>query len=354
MAKSGQSTRGSTSSQAPGAPAGALPSTSAALPLVSDLAGLLVEYARHHGIPNDDPLVRALHGYGQRKLTMANWLAHLDELAERTNTPEIGLVLGQQVQAAHGGVLAYLVLNCDNLAYALKQFERYQRILYGGEGDIAFRGDTVRVSYQQHDIDTSRSDEVLFSGIIKFVRDITGRHELFPTEVGFLHEAPAYAAVARDIFGPGVRFGCDELYVEFPLQFLMLPIARSDGALQKILQLQAESLLSVFTVQDAFEQQLQQGMVDMLKEGLTGIGDLAQRLGLAERTLQRRLQERGMNFTDILKQTRKEMAGTYLKDSSLSLTEIGFLLAYSEQSAFTRAFKQWYGQSPSAYRKAQG
>lgn len=321
--------------------------------LVSDVAGLLVGFAIEHGIADDDPLLKTLRGYGQRELTLANWVAHLDELAERTDTPEIGLLLGQRVTAAHGGVLAYLVLSCDNLAEAFRQFERYQRILYGSAGRIDINGDAVRVTYDPGDIPVWRSDEVLLSGMLTFVRDITGRNDLVPTQVGFVHEAPAYASMFHDLFGDNVHFSCPALYFEFPLDSLALPIAKGDGALQKILQAQAESLLSVFTRQDEFDQRLQKGITDMMQDGHTGLADLARALHYSERTLQRRLQGRGMNFTDLLRDTRREMAAVYLRDDSLSLTDISFLLAYSEQSAFTRAFKQWYGLSPSAWRRAQ-
>jgi len=323
----------------------------ATLPLVSNLSGLLIEFAQLHGIDHQAPLMKTLQSYGHRQLTMARWIDHLHELAERTGTPEIGLAMGQMVRATHGGVIAYLVLNCRNLAQALSQFERYQRILYGGEGTVTMKGDRVRVSYETPDIEIWRSDELLFSGIIKFVRDVTGRENLYPSEVGFTHRQPSYAEKFEEIFGPNVHFQSPDLYCEFPIEYLTLPIGKGDVALQRILQSQAESLLSVFTIQDEFEQQLQQGIIEILQAGKSGIADLAHALNYSERTLQRRLQERGMNFTDILRKSRKEMASTYLQDQSLSLTEISFLLAYSEQSAFTRAFKKWYGMAPKDYRK---
>jgi AraC-like DNA-binding protein len=58
-----------------------------------------------------------------------------------------------------------------------------------------------------------------------------------------------------------------------------------------------------------------------------------------------------MTYKDAVELTRQTMARTYLDQRQLPLTEIAFLLGYSELSAFTRAFTRWTGVSPSTYRK---
>jgi AraC-like DNA-binding protein len=58
----------------------------------------------------------------------------------------------------------------------------------------------------------------------------------------------------------------------------------------------------------------------------------------------------GFTYQQVLDQTRHELAQGYLDDQTKSVTEVAFLLGFSEQSAFTRAFKRWSGISPSGYR----
>ena len=87
-----------------------------------------------------------------------------------------------------------------------------------------------------------------------------------------------------------------------------------------------------------------------LHEGEPTLPVVASYLALSSRTLQRRLQERGLVFQDILENTRRELAIRYLQDKTLSLTDIALLLGYSEQSAFNRAFKRWYNEPPKSYR----
>jgi AraC-like DNA-binding protein len=45
------------------------------------------------------------------------------------------------------------------------------------------------------------------------------------------------------------------------------------------------------------------------------------------------------------------LAATYVQDPDIELVEVAFLLGFSDQSAFSRAFKRWTGKSPSESRK---
>ena len=78
---------------------------------------------------------------------------------------------------------------------------------------------------------------------------------------------------------------------------------------------------------------------------------LAEAVGLSRRTLQRRLAEHGITYKRLVDETREALARRYLENPQRSLTEITFLLGFSEQSAFTRAFRRWHGESPSDYRR---
>jgi AraC-like DNA-binding protein len=64
------------------------------------------------------------------------------------------------------------------------------------------------------------------------------------------------------------------------------------------------------------------------------------------RTLQRRLDARGLTWQQLLDQTRAGLAREYLRDRSLSLGDIALLLGFSEQSAFNRAYRRWTGTTP--------
>ena len=57
---------------------------------------------------------------------------------------------------------------------------------------------------------------------------------------------------------------------------------------------------------------------------------------------------------EIVDRVRKDVVVGYLRDESLSLLDLAFLLGFAEQSSFSRAFKRWYGMSPQQYRRHLG
>jgi AraC-like DNA-binding protein len=71
---------------------------------------------------------------------------------------------------------------------------------------------------------------------------------------------------------------------------------------------------------------------------------------MSARTLQRKLEAERSSFADVLDRTRRDFADIYVRDRQLALTEVAYLLGFSEASAFTRAFQRWHGVPPSQVR----
>jgi AraC-like DNA-binding protein len=88
----------------------------------------------------------------------------------------------------------------------------------------------------------------------------------------------------------------------------------------------------------------------LLRDGEPSASITASRMKMSARTLNRALAAEGTSYRAILDQLRHELACRYLADSRLSIGEIGFLLGFSEISAFYRAFKRWTGQTPAVFR----
>lgn len=86
-----------------------------------------------------------------------------------------------------------------------------------------------------------------------------------------------------------------------------------------------------------------------IKAGPVSEPEIAKSLGYSARSLRRALASQGINYRDILSDCRRTMALTYMQDGR-SLTEISLILGYNDPPAFTRAFKKWFGMTPTAYR----
>jgi AraC-like DNA-binding protein len=94
----------------------------------------------------------------------------------------------------------------------------------------------------------------------------------------------------------------------------------------------------------------ERAILDKLEHGGCCLEQVAQALGVSERTLQRRLNQCGCGFADLLEAARRRYAETLLRRRELPLVEVALSLGYSEQAAFNRAFKRWTQSTPGAYR----
>ena len=94
-------------------------------------------------------------------------------------------------------------------------------------------------------------------------------------------------------------------------------------------------------------------LIEMLPSGQNSMAQVASRLALSPRTLQRQLQNESSSFKAVLNQTRSKLAQHYLLQTHLPLDEISFLLGFQDGNSFNRAFAVWMATTPGEYRRSQ-
>jgi AraC-like DNA-binding protein len=116
---------------------------------------------------------------------------------------------------------------------------------------------------------------------------------------------------------------------------------------------QPQRSLAMWQAQDAssLAAEVRRIIKDRIGNEPISLSRVARRLGTSARTLQRRLSEDGVSFADVVDSARKQRACTLLQGWTHSIAAITFLVGFSEQSAFTRAFRRWTGTTPARYRR---
>ena len=151
-------------------------------------------------------------------------------------------------------------------------------------------------------------------------------------------------------------YGCPVFFNKGEIALLLLKedvedkVFSADYALLRILVAHAEAKSTSMAQQKGFASIVKQSMVKLVKPEFPSIEMVAGHLNMSLRTMQRRLKEEGLTYKSLLDELRKEFAITYLSRADLSISDIAYLLSYSELSTFTRSFKRWTGMSPKAYR----
>jgi AraC-like DNA-binding protein len=316
---------------------------------------LLYEYLAQRGVAADALLGEAAPDAtdsGLLRYPVARWRILLQRAAEHLQDPLLGLHLGQTITPAHFGVMGYVLLACPNLGAALARTLQYQRLLY----DV----NPMRSSLQGSDlllewgVDQGRPgalvDECAITALLQLTHNASGRR-IVATEVCFVNPAPSDSTPYREWFGCPVRFDQAVTSIRFPQALLALPLRQPDIVLLNVLERQADALLAALPPSDDFEQAVRRCIARLIREGEPELELVANELHVSPRTLHRRLEAGGVNFRELRENIRHRLAQHYLADPRLQLAEIAQLLGYSEQSAFTRAFRRWCGQTPHRYRR---
>lgn len=319
--------------------------------IASTYVQLLFEYLQGQGL---DPVqvLGPAPGPEEHFVSLPAWQGMLRRVDALEQRPALGLRIAEGVAARHFGVVGYAALACSTLAEALLRLERHHVAVY--DVNPATIHEQAGCMVIEWGVERGRPgalvDETAIASLVQLARDMTGR--CLPVQaVDFVNPAPADVRPYRDFFGGEVRFDRPSTRVVIAPSYLALPLRKSDPALLALLDQQAEALLARVAALPAAVDHWRRALVPLIREGRMSLAALAASQHMSARSLQRRLNEQGMSFQQLLDRTRQHLAEGHLREPSLDLAEIALLLGYSEQSAFTRAFKGWTGESPAQWRK---
>ena len=150
---------------------------------------------------------------------------------------------------------------------------------------------------------------------------------------------------ASEISAGDIRYSSTMTAIAIPEAMMAMPMSR-----YRSVQATETGNQRNNTVETDFATSLRLLLAGYLDEGLT-ITDCADLVGMSERTLQRRLAQHETTYNKLLDQTRFDAAKQFLQDKSISVSNIGFELGYTNSANFTRAFRRWTGLSPRQYRQ---
>jgi AraC-like DNA-binding protein len=259
--------------------------------------------------------------------------------------PRLALGIAASIPPGAFGLVEYVCRTTPTLGEALRQWVRYLNILNDSvKVALIEDGDVVAVRVvADSDPAAPSSHELCFAVLAKRVGEITSP-SVAPTLAEFTHRVEGSADYERWFSAP-VRFGARATQLLFPRSALCEKLVTADPMLLGILQRLAEDLSEKTPDLPPLTAQVRRAVGTALQSDGASIERVAQSLGLTARSLQRRLKEEGTSFQAVREQVRQELAQRYLGEG-LAITEISFLLGFSEPSAFFRAFKRWTGTTP--------
>lgn len=274
--------------------------------------------------------------------------------AELTHTPSFGLLAARLIRPGEFDVLDYAVRTAPDLRTALQRLVRYNRLLHDlASFKIIPMGAATRIEHHFEPAGVQpcpQAAEFTLASLVVVASQLSGE-PVQALEVEFRHAPLDEAGTYRAVFGVTPQFNAPVSCVALASELLDRPVPAADQGLSRIVTAHAEQLLAARNrPQESITTQVRQQLAEGMAHGLISLRAVARHLNLSERSLQRRLDEQGSRFADLVDEVRRELAMRYIADERLALGEVAYLLGFAEPSSFHRAFKRWTGKTPAAAR----
>ncbi len=307
--------------------------------------GLGAQQLAHDAGLSDDLLAQHV-----RLVSSRYYAALMQAGMAETGNPLLGLEFGMAVEPDRWGMLGVLLTHCTNVAEEIAFQSRFQALVSTiGHARLVSSRDALALNWETSEPGIPALTEEALAAWVCFGRWATGQHAA-PRAVTFRHPPQGDPAVYTAFFGCPVYFEQAFDGLSLSPEILHVPLRNPDAHLKDWLIQRAQRLQHELLDQD-IRARLAHWFADQLPFGVPSLAQAADDLGFTERTLQRQLHASGTTFKDCMTDVRIDLADYYLRDASVSIGDIGFLLGFSEQSAFQRAFKRWEAMTPRAYRR---
>jgi len=283
-------------------------------------------------------------------------IGFIDEAAKLLGDDRFGFHLAMESNTKELGIIHYIFSASDNALDATRNLSRYHRLVSTATTLV------IRESDRQVSIDTvfrpgleGFERQIAEWGTTAFVaalRRLTASH-LVPRRMTFVHRREGEVRELVEFFGCPIHFGADRQSMVFAKKDLLLPARSADRYLLNILKEFCEEALRLRKVPPTpTHASVEKVLLEALPNGQATIAKVAEALAMSTRSLERRLNEEGTNYTAVLRELRRDLAMQYLRDKTLGVGQIAWLLGYSEVSSFNHAFRRWTSASPKTVRSS--
>lgn len=295
-----------------------------------------------------------LHQTGQA-ITTAQYFALMQALEALSGNPALGLEIVRGADTALHPPSTLAAFYARDLRDGIERLARYKRLcspelleiqegLHQGRRAWAIGMKWLHTAEPEPPV----SVDATFATLIELARRGTGA-PIHPLRVE-LARAGVRSVAHEDYFGSPVTLGAGRDLLIFDGADLDRAFPGHNPELLSMLTPALGSALDEMNIKSLSEQVVAE-LKRSLPSGRPDLADIARRMTMSERTLQRRITEEGHSFRDLLVAARRELGQRLLADHKIEIDEIAFLLGYQDSTSFNRAFREWEGVTPGRWRE---
>ena len=266
----------------------------------------------------------------------------------------LGLSVGRNINQTTFHALGYSLLASPTLKEAFERLVRYFRIVTDA-GELEFCRDKNNYKFVLNPLDgpiqpADEALDALMSVVIRLCRLLSAK-QFQATRLTFRRAAPEDTRVFEKVFKAPLEFGAAETAMYMDADVLHQQLENANPDLARHNDEILARYLSDFDKQN-IANRVHGNLVKQLPQGEPSQEKTAEALHMSLRNLQRKLSAEGTSYKEILNQTRHDLALSYMQDPRYSISEITYLLGFSDTSSFNRAFRRWTEMSPTEYRNS--
>jgi len=266
--------------------------------------------------------------------------------------PSPDLVLELALQYAHGPFASPIfAFSCsETVESGLRQLAKFKPLIGPVTMTVERSEDAIVTSFKSSDPDSQLPASMgIFelAYITECARTYTSEH-IVPLVASGPDTSHATRAVADHL---GIEVSqSPETQLVFSYENAQTPLITRNDSLWETLEPDLKTRLAAKQQPDNISKRVKSVLIEMLAGGTVTSELVAQKLYTSKRSLQRRLNEEGVTFQQVLSDTRLELSQHYLAQEEISLGEISYLLGFQDQTSFFRAYQKWTGKTPKSTR----
>lgn len=285
-------------------------------------------------------------------VTVPEYFALFEALDAEVGNPTFAIRLGLASTPETFHPLLFAALCCADLATAARRISQYKRLIAPMKLVTGESPEGLTVAWEWDD-PTLRPPLLLMAAELVFLVQLARigtREPVQPARVTCpLPLAPPEPY--EEFFGVAPSVG-ERQELTFRAADATRPFVTASESMWSTFEPALKQRLTKLDALSPLPERVRSVLLECLPSGESSIDDVARRLGMSPRTLQRQLGERGIGYREIVKVTRLDLSRHYLGNTALSYAEIAFLVGFDEPSSFFRAFREWTGTTPEAARQS--
>ncbi len=265
----------------------------------------------------------------------------------------LSLLLARYQGVNDFGALGQLMSTASTLGEAWQTSERYKRMFITDfNWPISIESPYAKIEFSPDNFPNEDLQALIEISIVQMfviLRQITGR-QWQPTEICFRHDTSVNIKAYKDFFKAPVRFNAEFDGYWFLASDLDIPLPQASPHLHATLIQYAKSqtvLIDTDQLISLVKLYIRQGLP--LKQ--YSVTHIANQCEISERSLQRKLQEQGYRFDQLITEVRTEISCFYLQNSNLNISQIADMVGFKNTSTFSATFKKSTGMTPSQWKK---